>query len=309
MHFFTQSFSSLKHVRTILTCRCISVIISSVPSLSLNSLHVNVSVILTPHIHLVILISARWSVNSFSFFTGHVSLSCNDTTMHTTCVQFPSHKKWDILTGKQRYLFHSLPTPASTAASRHAIINMQFCRSSKRLTEWLHSAVYIVCLWKDLFCVKWDVKLSTDQLSQWRTTYSLCWTANVDKRRETCACCALDSPSHCCRHPPNNIHRQTHIQTHSPGVTTASIHLTIQTHIQTHSPGVTTASIHLTTQTHIQTHSPGVTTASIHLTTQTHIQTHSPGVTTASIHLTTLTQHTHTNTPYKLLHHHLFVFH
>ena len=48
-----------------------------IPNLSLVSLLDNMSVILTTHIHLLILISARRSDNSFSFFTGYISLPCN----------------------------------------------------------------------------------------------------------------------------------------------------------------------------------------------------------------------------------------
>jgi len=48
-------------------CRCNAVIVLSIPSLSLSvsltCLHANLSVTLTPHIHLMILISAHWSVN------------------------------------------------------------------------------------------------------------------------------------------------------------------------------------------------------------------------------------------------------
>jgi len=47
------SFPSLLNL-----CHCPTVIISSIPSLSLNSLHTNLSVTLT-HIHLIILVSAR----------------------------------------------------------------------------------------------------------------------------------------------------------------------------------------------------------------------------------------------------------
>ena len=50
---------------------CCSVnIISSIPSLSLNSLLGTLSFTLTLHIRLTILISARWSATSFSFLTG-----------------------------------------------------------------------------------------------------------------------------------------------------------------------------------------------------------------------------------------------
>ena len=50
---------------------------SSTPSLSLSSLLGSLSFSLTPHIHLTILISARWCATTFSFLTGQVSLPCN----------------------------------------------------------------------------------------------------------------------------------------------------------------------------------------------------------------------------------------
>ena len=53
--------------------RCSTNVTSSIPNLSLRSLFGNPSFALTPHIHLTILISARWSVTSFSFLTGQVS--------------------------------------------------------------------------------------------------------------------------------------------------------------------------------------------------------------------------------------------
>ena len=57
---------------------CCSInIISSISSLSLNSLLGTLSFTLTLHIHLTILISARWSATSFSFLTGQVSLPCS----------------------------------------------------------------------------------------------------------------------------------------------------------------------------------------------------------------------------------------
>jgi len=79
IHFFTQSVSSFHS-----TCPyhrnlfwCIS-IISSIPSLSLSSLLGTLFFTLRLHIHLTILISARWSATSFSFLTGgQVSLPCS----------------------------------------------------------------------------------------------------------------------------------------------------------------------------------------------------------------------------------------
>ena len=55
---------------------------SSIPNLSLSSLLGNLSFSLMPHIHLTILISARWSATSFAFLTGQVSLPCN-ILLHT----------------------------------------------------------------------------------------------------------------------------------------------------------------------------------------------------------------------------------
>ena len=79
IHFFTQSvysFCSTCPYHCNLFCCSIS-IISSIPSLSLNSLLGTLSFTLTLHIHLTILISARWSATSFSFLTGQVSIPCS----------------------------------------------------------------------------------------------------------------------------------------------------------------------------------------------------------------------------------------
>jgi len=79
IHFFSQSVSSFRSTcpyHRNLFC-CSSNIISAIPSLSLNSLHGTLSFTLTLHIHLTILISARWSATSFSFLTGQVSLPCS----------------------------------------------------------------------------------------------------------------------------------------------------------------------------------------------------------------------------------------
>jgi len=62
---------------------CCSInMISYIPSLSLNSLLGTLSFVLTLHIYLTILISARWSATSFSFLTGQVSLPCS-ILLHT----------------------------------------------------------------------------------------------------------------------------------------------------------------------------------------------------------------------------------
>ena len=52
---------------------CLSVIISIIPILSLNSLYVTLSVNLTPHIHLIIPISSHWNANLYNLFANQVS--------------------------------------------------------------------------------------------------------------------------------------------------------------------------------------------------------------------------------------------
>ena len=84
MHFFTQSSSSFRstspYQRSLFCCNTNAM--SSTPSLSLSSLLGSLPFSLTPHIHLTILISARWSATTFSYLTGQVSLPCN--MLHTT---------------------------------------------------------------------------------------------------------------------------------------------------------------------------------------------------------------------------------
>jgi len=70
------------HAHIIATCFAVVSILSSIPSFSLNSLLGTLSFTLTLHIHLTIIIYARWSATSFSFLTGQVSLLCS-ILLHT----------------------------------------------------------------------------------------------------------------------------------------------------------------------------------------------------------------------------------
>jgi len=65
------------HAHTIKTCFAIVPKLYHLILVSLNSLLGTLSFSLMPHIHLTILISACWSVTSFSFLRGQVSLPCN----------------------------------------------------------------------------------------------------------------------------------------------------------------------------------------------------------------------------------------
>ena len=83
IHFFTQSSSSFRstcpYQRSLFCCNANAM--SSIHSLSLNSFG-SLSFSLTPHIHLTILISARWSAITFSFLTDQAWLPCN-MLLHT----------------------------------------------------------------------------------------------------------------------------------------------------------------------------------------------------------------------------------
>ena len=103
IHFFTQSSSSFRSTcpyQRSLFCRNINAM-SSTPSLSLSSLLGSLSFSLTPHIHLTILISARWSSTTFSFLTGQVSLPCNMLLRTQLLYNLPLIIKRHVLIGKQ----------------------------------------------------------------------------------------------------------------------------------------------------------------------------------------------------------------
>jgi len=82
MHFFTRSSSSFHSTcpyqctyQCSLFC-CNTSAMSSIPSLSLSSLLGNLWFSLMPHIHLTILISARWNATIFSFLTNFAYNYC-----------------------------------------------------------------------------------------------------------------------------------------------------------------------------------------------------------------------------------------
>jgi len=87
IHFFTQSLSSFHS-----TCPyhrnhfcCSTKIISSNRSLPLNSLCATVSFTLSPHIHLIIIISAQWSATSFSFLRARSHFHATYYFAHNCC--------------------------------------------------------------------------------------------------------------------------------------------------------------------------------------------------------------------------------
>ena len=104
VHFFTESSSSFRKTcqyHSSLFC-CAIKAMSSIRNLSLSSLLGSLSFNLTPHIHLTILISARWSTTTFSFLIGQVSLPCNIHLCTQLLYNFPLIIR-HVLIGKQWY--------------------------------------------------------------------------------------------------------------------------------------------------------------------------------------------------------------
>jgi len=65
------------HAHTIEACCAVIPTLCHLYLISLSAPYLEICLSLTPHIHLTILISARWSDTSFSFLTGQISLPCN----------------------------------------------------------------------------------------------------------------------------------------------------------------------------------------------------------------------------------------
>jgi len=136
IHFFTQSlscFCSTCLYHRNLFC-CSTEIMSSNPSHSLNPLLGTLSYSLMPHIHLTILISARWSATSFSFLTGQISLLCNILV----CKQLLYNLPPTISGTNCLHLFHPIRILVSTAASASlSTLNMspKSCAIAKMTTR------------------------------------------------------------------------------------------------------------------------------------------------------------------------------
>ena len=87
IHFFSQSLSSFWNICPYYCnlFRCSTEIMSSNPSLSHNPLLGILSFSFTPHIHLTILISARWSATSFSFLMARSHFHATYYFAHNCC--------------------------------------------------------------------------------------------------------------------------------------------------------------------------------------------------------------------------------
>ena len=116
------------HAHTIAARSAVIPMLSSIPSLSFNSLLGSLSFSLMPYIHLTILVSARWSATTFSFLTGQVSLPCSMLLRTQLLYNLPLIiKDTSLLVSSGTSclnLFQPIRILASTAASASAeIIN------------------------------------------------------------------------------------------------------------------------------------------------------------------------------------------
>jgi len=101
-----------------------------------------------PHIHLIILISARWSINSFSFITGHVSLPCN---IHVD-------RRYTPLNIPDRRLANQTP-PCHATYNYAYIFYIRVCYMAVKNDQWrkttsLHSILTSIKLCKQFLCFR-----------------------------------------------------------------------------------------------------------------------------------------------------------
>jgi len=140
IHFFTLSLSSFRK-----TCpyhrnlfRCSTEIMSSSPSLPLNSLLGTLSCNFTPHTHLTILISALWSATSFSFLISQVSLPCNILFCKQLLYNLPltvNHISLLVNNGTNCLkLFHPIQITVCTAASS-SLSTLNETRNKNKILE------------------------------------------------------------------------------------------------------------------------------------------------------------------------------
>ena len=125
LHFFTQSLTSFHNAcpyECNLDC-CSTDIISCILNLFCNSLLETLSITLTPHIHLTILISARWCATSFSFLTGRSHFHATYYFTHNCCTVYLSLIINYILIGKQWYKLPEL-IPSNSNSVLHSCISI-----------------------------------------------------------------------------------------------------------------------------------------------------------------------------------------
>jgi len=149
--FFTQSLASFHstcpHHHNLFCCS--TKIMSSNPSFSVIPLLGSLSCILTPHVHLTILISARRSATTFSFLTGQVLLPCN-ILLRTDVLYSLSLAINDISLlvsngTKHLSLFHPIWSLVSKAASASpSTLNVYICASCA--SYWIHATSTNKCL-------------------------------------------------------------------------------------------------------------------------------------------------------------------
>jgi len=109
------------HAHTTATCFAVVLKLCHIILVSLSTLHLELSCSLMPHIHLTILISARWSAITFSFLTGQASLPCNILLCTQLLYNLPlTINDISLLVSngtKCLNLFHPIRILVSTAAS------------------------------------------------------------------------------------------------------------------------------------------------------------------------------------------------
>ena len=120
LHAFLHLF--VTHAHTIAACFAVISMLCHLFQITLSSLLGKLSFSLTPHIHLTFLISTCWSVSTFSFLTGQVSLPCN-ILLRTQLLYNVPPNQWYVLIGKQWYQLPEL-IPTNSNSGLHSCISI-----------------------------------------------------------------------------------------------------------------------------------------------------------------------------------------
>ena len=128
-------FAAHTHINA--ACSAVIPMLCHLYLVSLSSLLGNLSFSLMPHIHLTILISARWNATTFSFLRGHVSLPCNmllRILAHCTTNSVIQHKP-GLAEGWPLGWSITHPDPSAAALCCKCIHRCKFYQFTKQLSD------------------------------------------------------------------------------------------------------------------------------------------------------------------------------
>jgi len=104
----------------------------------LHLTHDSLSLNFTPHIQLIILISARCNATSFSLFKGHVSLLCNIELLIHELYTFPRNKETSLAVRREASDLNLTNHSESWQSQQHQHLIHRQHTSIPRIVELIH---------------------------------------------------------------------------------------------------------------------------------------------------------------------------